>query len=225
MDVERRVGKVDIARADAVAGGVEHMSVALLDGDRELLLRPRLQLAHLGLLVLRQIEQALRLLQFPQRQTVAGLAAHLLLAGVVRHHERQVVAKRPQGGALRTLPGIYALDQFGHGLYRTADGHAVIGQNDKLRAAVRDLVGNVERPPGERRRLECLAAEYLADAVVELGAGFPGIDVVFLAADDLAQVRLRQKAHRRAGAIVEIGGFGDELPARRLDEADVHGGR
>ena len=46
----------------------------------------------------------------------------------------------------------------------------------------------------------------------------------FLTADDLAQVGFGEKAHRRTGAVVKIGRFGDELPARILDKADVHPG-
>ena len=155
------------------------MPVALLNGDRELLIGPGLHLAHQVLLMLRQIDEAFRLFQFPQRQTIIGLSAHLLLAGVLRDHERHIVSKHPQGRAFRAFPGVNALEQLRHVLDGSADGHAVIGQDDELRPAVADLVGNVERPAGERYRLERLASEYLADAVVDVGARFPGIDVAF----------------------------------------------
>ena len=46
----------------------------------------------------------------------------------------------------------------------------------------------------------------------------------FLAPDDLTQIGLGEKAHRRAGPVVEVGGLGDELLARFLDEGDVHRG-
>ena len=59
VHVDRRVRQIDIARAHAVAGRIEDVAVALLDRDRELLLGPGFQLAHLGLLVLGQIDQTL----------------------------------------------------------------------------------------------------------------------------------------------------------------------
>ena len=64
------------------------MPIALLNGDSEFLLALDFQLANLVLLVFRQIDKAFRLFQFPQCQTMIGLAAHLLLASVVRDHER-----------------------------------------------------------------------------------------------------------------------------------------
>ena len=48
IHVDRRVGQIDVTRADPVAGLVEHVAVALLNGDREFLLGPGLHLAHLG---------------------------------------------------------------------------------------------------------------------------------------------------------------------------------
>ena len=46
----------------------------------------------------------------------------------------------------------------------------------------------------------------------------------FLALDELTQIGLGTKAHRRAGPVIEIGGVGDEPLARFLDEGDVHRG-
>ena len=97
MDIDRRVGQLDITRGDSVARWIENVSVALLNGDREFLLGASFQFAHLGLLVLRQIDETFRLFQFPQRQTMIGLAAHFLLAGLVRDHEHHIVSKHPQG--------------------------------------------------------------------------------------------------------------------------------
>ena len=54
-------------------------------------------------------------------------------------------------------------------------------------------------------------------------AGLARVHVPLRAPDDLAQVGLGEKAHRRTRPIVEVGGFRDELPARFLDEAHVHG--
>ena len=88
--------QIDALHADAVAGRIEDVPVALLDCDRELLLRPCFQLVHLGLLVLGEVGKALGLLQLPQGQTKVGLAAHLVLAGIIGNREHQIVAQRPQ---------------------------------------------------------------------------------------------------------------------------------
>ena len=64
----------------------------------------------------------------------------------------------------------------------------------------------------------------MPDTVVKLGPGFPSVNVLFLAPDDLAQIGLGEKAHRCAGAVVEISGLGDELLARLFDEGDVRRG-
>ena len=186
--------------ATRFARRVEDVPVALLHGDRQLLLGTGLQFAHPVLLVLGQIEQTLGLLQFPQGQAAVRLAPHLVLALLVGGQEYQIVAQRPQRGTLRAFALVNPRDELGHALDGAVGGHAVVSQHSQLRTAVADFVGNVERPAGEIRRFEGLAAEYLADAVVELGAGFAGIDVALLAADDLMQIGLRQKAHRRAGA-------------------------
>ena len=69
-----------------------------------------------------------------------------------------------------------------------------------------------------------LPLKMSADTVVELGAGFSGVDVLLLSPNDLAQIRLREKTHRSAGPVVQIGGVGDEFLARLLDEADVQRG-
>ena len=62
MHVDCRVRQINAARADPVAGRIEEVPVALLNRDRELLFRPCFQLAHLGLLMLSQIDEALGLL-------------------------------------------------------------------------------------------------------------------------------------------------------------------
>ena len=105
-----------------------------------------------------------------------------------------------------------------------ADGHPVICQNSQLRPAIANLVGDVERPAGETCRVEGLAAEDLPDTVVEFGPGFARVHVLFFAPDDLAQIGFGEKAHRRAGAVVEISGLGDELLTRLFDEGDVSRG-
>ena len=87
MDVNCRVGQIDFARTDPVAGRVENMPVALLNGDREFMLGLGFHFAHLVLLMLRQIGEAFRLFQFLQGQAMIGFAVHLFLAGVVRDHE------------------------------------------------------------------------------------------------------------------------------------------
>ena len=107
------MGEIDVARADAIAGWVEDVPVALLDRDREFLFRTGLQLADLGLLMLGKIDEALRLLQCLQGQTPNGLAPHFLLAARDRDHERQIVAQCPQGRAFRTLAGMDAVDRLG----------------------------------------------------------------------------------------------------------------
>ena len=48
--------------------------------------------------------------------------------------------------------------------------------------------------------------------------------MAFLATNDLAQIGLSEKAHRRAGAVVQIGRLGDKLLARLLDKTDVRCG-
>ena len=149
--------------------------------------------------------------------------AHVLRLRIVRDHEHQVVTQRPQGRSFRALARVDALDQLGDGLHRRADGDGVIGRHDELRPSVPDLVRHVEGSPGEGRHLEHAAAEDLADAVVQMRPGLARVHVPLRAPDDLAQVGLGEKAHRGARPIVEIGGLRDELPARFLDEAHVHG--
>ena len=194
VHVDRRVRQIDIARAHAVAGRIEDVAVALLDRDRELLLGPGFQLAHLGLLVLGQVDQLLWLLELPQGQPVVGLPPHVILAGIVSDREYQVVAERPQSGALGTLARIDSVDEFGNVFDGTPDSHRVVGQNDELRPAAADIVGDVERPLREWHRVEGLAVEDLPDAVVQLGPRFPRIHVPFLAPDDLAEGSLRRES-------------------------------
>ena len=114
-----------------------------------------------------------------------------------------------------------ALNQLGHGIDGVVNGDPVIGQDNQLRPTVTHLVGDVERPAGEAYRVERPALEYLPDAVAQLGAGFPGVDMLLLASNDLAQVGLGEKTHRNTRAVVKIGGVGREFPARFLNEADV----
>ena len=99
MHVDRRMGKIGIVRADAIAEWVEDVPAALLDRDREFLFGTGLQLADLGLPMLGEIDEALRLLQRPQGQTPNGLAPHFLLASLVRNRERQIVAQKAEPSA------------------------------------------------------------------------------------------------------------------------------
>ena len=64
-NVDRRVRQFRPARADAVPRGVEDVPVALLDCDRQLLFRAGLQIADLLLLIVREIDETVGLLQTP----------------------------------------------------------------------------------------------------------------------------------------------------------------
>ena len=160
------MGEIGVARADAVAGWVEDVPVALPDRDREFLFGTGLQLADPGLPMLGGVDEALRLLQRPCGQTSNGLAPHFLLAARVR--ERQIVAQGPQGRTFRTLAGMDAVDRLGDPLDSGAGRNAVIGQHDQLGSPVAHLVRHIERPARESDRLEHRSSEYLPYPVVEL---------------------------------------------------------
>ena len=154
-------------------------------------------------------------------QPAAGLLPHVVSLGVVGDHEHQVVPERPEGGPLGALAGMDPRHELRNALDEAADVHRVMGQDDQLRPSVSDLVGYVERPAGEGDGVEAPAVEDRPDAVVQLGPRLLRIHVPLLAPDDLAEVRLREKTHRSAPPVVEVGGLRDELLARFLDEAEV----
>ena len=199
---------------------IEDVPVALLDGERQLLLGPRLELAHLGPLMLGQSGEAFRLPQRAQRQPARRVAAHLRLPLLVGRREDHVVPQHPQRGAVGTLAQIEAPHQVGH-LFRRPHGHRVVGQHDEPRPPGARVVRHVEGAAGELDQVERVVPEDLPDAVVQRGAGFARVDVPLFAADDLREVRFRQEAHRRARPVVEIGRLGDELLPRLLDEAQL----
>ena len=100
------------------------------------------------------------------------------------------------------------------------DGYGIVGEHHQLRAIahfVRHVKGAARKADG----VEGVAVEDAANAVVELRPRLAGIHIALLTADDLVEIRLREKAHRGAGAVVQVGGALHEAFARRLDEADV----
>ena len=92
-----------------------------------------------------------------------------------------------------------AVDQFGNPLDSGADRNAVVNQHDQLGPPVAHFVRHVERPVRESDRLERRSSEYLPYPVVEFRAGLAGIDMAFLAANELARIGFGEKPHRRAG--------------------------
>ena len=89
-------------------------------------------------------------------------------------------------------------NQFGNAIHGGADRDAVVAQDDQARPAVADVVRYVERSSGKHRGLEHLAAEDLANPVVQLHARFFRVDVLLLPPDDLRQIGLGKEAQRRA---------------------------
>ena len=134
-----------------------------------------------------------------------------------------MVAQHPQGGAFGALACVDAFNEFGRLAHLAADGHRIVGQHDQLGASVAHLVRHVEWAAGEMDGVEGGAVEDVLDAVVQFGAGVAGINIALLAANDLVEVRLRQKAHRGAGAVIQIGGLGNEPFAGLFNEAQVQG--
>ncbi len=217
------VRKVHEAASEAVAGGVEDVPVCLLDGDRQLLLGTPVLLAYLILLVIGEFGQALGLLQFAQREATAAPVLHVRLAGFLGRDEHEVIAQGSERGAFGALAREDAFGQVGRLLDRRPNRHGVVGQDDELGLSVAHFVRHVERSSGEGDRVEDRALEDPADAIVQFGAGLGAVDVLFLTPDDLAQVRFGQEAQRGGGAVVQVGGLGNELLACVLDEADVEG--
>lgn len=147
------------------------MPVALLDGDRQLLLGTGLEIADLLLLMLREIDETVGRLETLQGQPRPHAAPHAVGSVLVGGHEDEMVAQGPQRGTVGALVRVHPLDQ----LANLVDGLAnVVGEHDELRAAVAHLVGHVERTAGKRDGLERLAGEDVPNAVVELGAGLGG---------------------------------------------------
>ena len=181
MNVDRRMRQIDITGADAVPRRVEHVPVALLNGDREFLLGPRFHLAHLGLLVLRQVNEAFRLSSISRsarRRWVFRRISSLRASSATTN--TRLFRNNSQGRTFRLLSArIDSLDQLGNILNRTANSHPVISQDDEFRATVRrSRPGTSNGPPGKRHRLERLAAEYLrGSGRLSVGTGFPCIDV------------------------------------------------
>ena len=225
LDFDGGVLKIGAGNIYPVAGREEQMPIRLLNGDGQFLLGTRFELPHLVLLMLGQVRQAVWAPQGPQGQAEAGAALHLRPAMRVGGHEGKMVAQHPQGRAFGTLARVDALNQIRHFAHQSVDGHGVVGQHDQLGAAVAHFVRHIERAAGEVDGVEGGAVEDVPDAVVQFGAGVAGIHVALLAADDLVEVRLRQKTHGSAGAVVQIGGVRNELRAGFFDEADVQGWR
>ena len=146
--------QVHAVRADAV----EDVPVALLDGDRQLLLRTGLQIADLLLLMLREVDETIGRLQL-QGQPRPHAAPHAVAGVLVGRHEDEMVAQGSQRRTVGALVRVYPLDQLGHLVEGFADGQAVVGEHDELRAAVAHLVRHVERAAGERDGVERLALE------------------------------------------------------------------
>ena len=87
--------------------------------------------------------------------------------------------------------------------------------------AVTDLVRYVERSTGKEHQRKRPTIENLPDTVVQFCPSFARIDMLIFAPDNLTQIGLGEKAHRRAGPIIEISGLGDEFLAGLLNKADV----
>ena len=199
------------------------MPVALLDGNRQLVLRSPLHFPDHILLVLGQVADAVRPDQLLQGQAAPGLAPHFLLEHLVRDDERQMVAIRPDALVVRPLAGIDALDQSRHFVDRSAHGQAVVGQHRQLRPVVSHLVRHFVRSARKERQLETVPVEDLLDAVVELRSNLLVRHMPFLAPDDLVQVRVDEKPHRGSGPVVQVRGLPHEVLARFLDETQLQG--
>src|ERR1039458_3832057 len=200
------------------------MAVALLDGRGDFHFGFLLQLADLALLVLGELSNAVGLDEFHQGQAANDLFAHLVDARFVSHDEDEVVAQAAQADAVTALALEYSGGDLRDGVHGGADGGAVIRHNGQPRAAVAKIVVHFTRSGGEWDHFEDGAggaAEDGFDAVVELGAGLAGIDVGFLAADDLGEICLGEKTERHAGAVVEVGGFALEAFPGGVNEAEV----
>ena len=171
--------------------------------------------------MLGQLRQPFRAQQRLQGQPPDRGALHVRGALRVRHREHQVVAQHAQRRTLRPLAGVDARDQLRRRVHAVADRHPVIGRHDQPRAPVADVVRHVERPARKGHQLERFPRKHPLDAVVQVGARVAGVHVLFFAADDEAQIGLRQEPQRRARTVVEIGRSGHEPAARLFDEADV----
>ena len=202
LHVNRRVTQVRTALVDSVAGRIEDMPVALLNRDRDLVLGLALQLPNLLLLVFRQVGQALGLDQSSQRQSPTHLASHLLLLGFVGDHECQMVPIHPHARVVDSLLGIDALDQCRHLLDSSPYIHAVIGHHGEFRPPVTNLVRHFVRSAGKMHRVKYIPLEDVPDAVVEFDPQILVLDVPFLVADHLVQIRLDVEAQWGTGPVV-----------------------
>ena len=202
LHVNRGVTQIRTALTDSIAGRIEDMPVALLNRDRDLVLRLALQLPNLLLLVFRQVGQTLGLDQSSQCQSPTHLVSHLILLGFVSDHEYQMVPISPHACIVNSFLGIDSVDQWGHLLDSSTYIHAVIGHHREFRPPATDLVRHVVRTAGKMHRIEHRAIEDLLDAVVEFDPQFLVLDVTFLVADHLLQIRLDVEPKRGAGPVV-----------------------
>ena len=151
MDVDRRVGQIDVTCSDPVSRWIEDVPVALLYGEGEFLLGSGFQLAHLVLLVLRQIDKPFRLLQFPQAPNGSrSCAASPPCGPPPRLRTPNCFEASSRLAPSEPFPSVDPRDDLGHVLNRTADGETVIGKNDELGPTVGDFVRNVETARRER---------------------------------------------------------------------------
>ena len=202
LHVNRRVTQIRAALVDSVAGRIEDMPVALLNRDRDLVLGLALQLPNLFLLVFREVSQSLGLDQSSQRQSPTHLASHLFLVGFVGDHECQMVPIHPHARVVDSFLGIDALDQSRHLLDSSPYVHAVVGHHREFRPPATDLVRHFVRSTGKMHRVKYIPLEDVPDAVVEFDPQILVLDVPFLVADHLVQIRLDVEAQWGTGPVV-----------------------
>ena len=162
MHVEGGVREVDGACADAISRRIEHVPVALLDRDCEVVLGLRFEFAHLVLLVLCEFEQPLGPLQFLEGETFSNSSLHLGLVDLVRGHEHEVVAKRSERLAFGALAFVDRLDEVRDLVDCRLDVDGVVVQQRELWTSVTDLVRDIERTAREGDGVERLACEDLS---------------------------------------------------------------
>ena len=177
-------------------------------------------LADLLALVLREIAEPVRPAQGLERQPQRRPPPHGAPPVLVGDHEHHVVPQLPQRRPFRTLPFVDPLREFGDGL-PGVDGRRVVTEHDEFRPPVPHVVRHVEGAAREADRLEGFSREDFPDGIVQFGAGVPGVHLLFLAAQNLGQVRLGKEPHGDARPVVEIGRLRQEPLPDRLDEADV----
>ena len=171
-----------------------------------------------------EVQEALRLLELLERETLAHPSLHLVLVRIVRNQEDHVVSKAPERFAFRALAFVDRRDDLGDDIYARPHGECVVVEQGELRSPVAYLVRYVEGSAHKRDHVErSVSTEDLLDPVVELRSRFSRVHMALFASDDLPEVRFGEEAHPRfrPGAVVEVCRVRDELFPRLLDEAQV----